>query len=54
VAVRVMHWDTSETGNAMLKEYPALKTGADGRYSIGLKPGVYDIFFLSLSPLRSP
>ena len=45
VVVRVVHWDTSEIGNPMMMEYPALKTGADGRYSIDLKPGVYDIFF---------
>jgi hypothetical protein len=45
VAVRVVHWDTSEIGNATMKEYSLLKTGADGRYSIDLKPGVYDIFF---------
>jgi hypothetical protein len=44
-AVRVVHWDTSEPGNPMVKEDSALKTGADGRYSIDLKPGIYDIFF---------
>jgi Carboxypeptidase regulatory-like domain len=45
VAVRVVHWDTSEVGHATLKEDSALKTGSDGRYSINLKPGLYDIFF---------
>jgi len=43
VAVRVVHWDTSSS--ATMQEYSLLKTGADGRYSIDLKPGVYDIFF---------
>jgi len=43
VAVKVVHWDTS--GSATMKEYSLLKTGADGRYSIDLEPGVYDIFF---------
>jgi Carboxypeptidase regulatory-like domain len=45
VAVRVVHWDTSVVGRTTLKEDSALKTGADGRYSINLKPGLYDIFF---------
>jgi hypothetical protein len=52
VAVRVVHWDTSEVGNATVKEYSALKTGADGRYSVDLEPGVYDIFFSF--PIFSP
>ncbi len=52
VAVRVVHWDTSEVGNATVREYPVLKTGPDGRYSIELKPGVYDIFFSF--PIFSP
>jgi Carboxypeptidase regulatory-like domain len=43
VAVRVVHWDTSSS--ATMQEYSLLKTGADGRYSIDLKPGVYHIFF---------
>lgn len=52
VAVRVVHWDTSEVGKATVEEYSALKTGADGRYSIDLKPGLYDIFFSF--PIFSP
>jgi hypothetical protein len=43
VVVRVVHWDTS--GNATMTEDSLLKTGADGRYSMDLKPGVYDVFF---------
>ena len=35
-----------------MREYPVLKTGPDGRYSIELKPGVYDIFFSF--PIFSP
>ena len=45
VAVRVVHWDASEVGSATMTEYSSLKTGADGHYSIDLKPGVYDVFF---------
>jgi hypothetical protein len=52
VAVRVVQWDISEVGNSVVKEYSALKTGPDGRYSIDLKPGIYDVFFSF--PIFSP
>lgn len=52
VAVTVAHWDTSEIGHATLKEDSALKTDTYGRYSIHLKPGIYDICFSF--PIFSP
>ena len=54
VAVRLVHWDTSKVGNPTMQEYPALKTGADGRYSIDLNPASMTSFFPSRSSLRSP
>ena len=43
--VRIEHWNLGKSLPAELKQDSVLMTGADGRYSTNLNPGIYDVIF---------
>jgi Carboxypeptidase regulatory-like domain len=44
VSVRIQHWEADKLHRFAVTEDSLLKTDMDGRYSLNLNPGLYDVF----------